>query len=565
MSIIPSSSNTTLSVARCNMTFPLIPSQERLCHIHRYEREPLTDWQATLRSQQFVDLLQTAWGFQSLQIKPLVQVFKIITQEQNQVIKEALIKPQGYFWRLFSNESWEEWSEHRTALGEVVRVFIHYIQEEAPVKNQLSFDTIQRANVQADGLLKQSRHSLENPRTRDVSRISFASLNHFFTRIFNFNFIPGAQATSIEVSVGEDSDCALPIGSYIDSCFNSTVQYLPDEKSCLLSTTCASIFSAIPAQSNQLRFDPGKLLVLGNNNGTLEIEGAHAYLSPQETHTGIHDHFEAVAKTDRKWIDPIILSTERERVQLAEEKLRREQDEMIRRLDAGATITLNEEGKAIVVTSENEKMYQRFYSSEALSTFQRLARSTGGIMGLSSRSHYLPHMIEKIFEHIMQNISLSDSLDVAFVLDTTSSMSDNIEQVKKNLTEFLRRLKQTMGSSGNITRVAILQYRDKSDIFLNHRVIDFTSDLDKVAVALSNISVYGGGDDPEAAFDALLAAKDQLSWNQKTKHVAILISDAPPHPKTVDGLYGEKDVMQQYQAASTNIVIYPIITDIQGS
>jgi len=225
--------------------------------------------------------------------------------------------------------------------------------------------------------------------------------------------------------------------------------------------------------------------------------------------------------------------------------------ETIRRLNAGNAIFFSDDEKLMVVTPENKPSVNH-YDREACETFQQLSASTGGIMGLSQDPKSLPLLFEMFSEHILQH-SQDKPLDIAFVLDTTASMQDDITQVKENLVKFLKQLKPK-------TRIALMEYRDKGSSFLNKIDTDFTSNFDTIETALKNIKVDEGGDKPEAAFDALLSAKNTLSWGQDSKRVVLLITDAPPHPTTLDNKFDQSDVVSTYNAANVDIAIYPIIT-----
>lgn len=186
--------------------------------------------------------------------------------------------------------------------------------------------------------------------------------------------------------------------------------------------------------------------------------------------------------------------------------------------------------------------------------FERIATETGGDVTPWSSSENLTPVMEKVFGKILKDSGTSESLDVAFVLDTTISMNPYIEQVQLNLVKFLEELQKKKD-----TRVAILEYRDSGDDFLNRVNTAFTKDLTKVKKAVESLTVSGGGDEPEAVLDALLAAKDKLSWNPKAKRVVLLVGDAPPHPKTQDGRHDESEVVAQYQATGTHIAVYPVL------
>lgn len=375
--------------------------------------------------------------------------------------------------------------------------------------------------------------------------------------------LPVAQASSTE-SCRESScaadHCKPPIGSYLDSCHRPTVTYLPNEAKCLLQTRCATIYDAIPHTFNQLEFHPKDSLMLENQNGTLAIlnEQKNDHISPEKANAKLADYSKTIKKINQDLDDRAIKDTKREKLERSKELFLKKQNEVIRRLNPGDIITVDDAEQPLIITPENRRSHDHFYNTETIDSFQTLASSTGGIMGLSRSPKFLPLVMEKLFAHILHSVLPDESLDIALVLDTTDSMSNDIKQIKQNLVNFLDQLKS---KNPHTTRVAVMEYRDKNDYFLNRVNTDFSSDLDTIRIALKNIKVSGGGDTPEAVLDALLATKENLSWDQHARRIAILIGDAPPHPKTVDNLYDQTEVINHYQMSGINIAIYPIVTD----
>jgi Mg-chelatase subunit ChlD len=72
-------------------------------------------------------------------------------------------------------------------------------------------------------------------------------------------------------------------------------------------------------------------------------------------------------------------------------------------------------------------------------------------------------------------------------------------------------------------------YKDYYDEYLN-RVIPFTGDFEVFQRNLSSIQVRGGGDIPEAVYEALYAGASKFNWEAESR-LMILIGDAPPHPR----------------------------------
>ena len=116
--------------------------------------------------------------------------------------------------------------------------------------------------------------------------------------------------------------------------------------------------------------------------------------------------------------------------------------------------------------------------------------------------------------------------DIAFIVDATGSMSDEIRFLKSDLNYIIDRAK----FESNIgLRTAALFYRDIGDSYLT-RHDDFTDDVAKTQEFVSRQSANGGGDYPEAVHTALEASLQNLSWDEGARaRIAFLILDAPAH------------------------------------
>lgn len=120
-------------------------------------------------------------------------------------------------------------------------------------------------------------------------------------------------------------------------------------------------------------------------------------------------------------------------------------------------------------------------------------------------------------------------MDLIFVIDLTSSMSDDIEQVKKTAKTILA----SIDSSFPDFRVAIVGYRDWSDSEM-FKDIPFSSDSAEIQSAIDGLTVSGGGDTPEAVLEAVLRAI-ALPWRDGCNKQIILMGDAPPHSPIPQG------------------------------
>ncbi len=123
-------------------------------------------------------------------------------------------------------------------------------------------------------------------------------------------------------------------------------------------------------------------------------------------------------------------------------------------------------------------------------------------------------------------------IDVAFIVDATGSMGDEIDYLKAELADIASRVKDSLrANNGQISelRVGSVFYKDRGDDYLTI-FSDFDKDIKKADNFVEKQSAGGGGDTPEAVEDALEAANRDLKWSENAAaRIAFLIMDAPPH------------------------------------
>lgn len=122
------------------------------------------------------------------------------------------------------------------------------------------------------------------------------------------------------------------------------------------------------------------------------------------------------------------------------------------------------------------------------------------------------------------------AIDVVFILDSTGSMSEEIEGVKATLKTVLSKLDQDVK-----IRVGLVEYKDREDSFVT-KTYPLTNDVASLSASIAGISAQGGGDTPEDVNSGLSVAVSQMQWNDKAvARLAFLIADAPPHLDYQDG------------------------------
>ena len=149
--------------------------------------------------------------------------------------------------------------------------------------------------------------------------------------------------------------------------------------------------------------------------------------------------------------------------------------------------------------------------------------------------------------------TVSDQLDIAFVVDATGSMGDEINYLKMDLDNVISSIAD---ENKNINvRMASVFYRDNGDEYVTVES-PFSSSIDLVKSFINANEAGGGGDYPEAADEALMAALKNLNWSTSARaRILFWVLDAPPH-KAEENLQRLMDVSQL--AAKMGIRIIPV-------
>ncbi len=122
---------------------------------------------------------------------------------------------------------------------------------------------------------------------------------------------------------------------------------------------------------------------------------------------------------------------------------------------------------------------------------------------------------------------LQNIVDIAFVVDATGSMGDEIEFLKEDLQDIVGKICASDASKQFYTGTVF--YRDKGDQYIT-RFSQFTSSASKTAEFIADQRADGGGDYPEAVHDALKSTIQDLAWVSDAKcKIAFLLLDAPAH------------------------------------
>ncbi|GGG66622.1 VWA domain-containing protein [Epilithonimonas arachidiradicis] len=145
------------------------------------------------------------------------------------------------------------------------------------------------------------------------------------------------------------------------------------------------------------------------------------------------------------------------------------------------------------------------------------------------------------------------ALDLVFVVDATGSMGDEINYLKSELLDVLKKVESNLTQTN--VRYGSVFYRDNGDEYVT-RKFDFSNNSENLINFIKKQDAKGGGDTPEAVVEALDSSIDELAWsNENSTKIMFLLLDAPPH-------LSEENIERLHQkiklASKKGITIIPI-------
>ena len=149
--------------------------------------------------------------------------------------------------------------------------------------------------------------------------------------------------------------------------------------------------------------------------------------------------------------------------------------------------------------------------------------------------------------------SPTNLVQIAFMVDATGSMGDELEFLKMDLKKVINEVQKT-NTQLKISTATVF-YRDEGDEYVVKHS-PFTEDINQTTEFISQQHADGGGDFPEAV-DKALVQLNQLQWQPEARtRIAFLVLDAPPHnkPAVISSIqYSVKT------AAASGIKLIPVV------
>ncbi len=162
-----------------------------------------------------------------------------------------------------------------------------------------------------------------------------------------------------------------------------------------------------------------------------------------------------------------------------------------------------------------------------------------------------------VFVYMMKDIartlaeaSMTQKVDVVFVLDETASMTDNIRGIRA----YVDFLFEAFDREGRDATFGLVTFKDET------RTYGRTDDLGTFKNWLFKIGVDGGGDIAEAGLDGLMTAVTETQFRKDAQRFIVLASDGAFHDADYDGksAYSLDQVIETLQNAQVRVDVIGI-------
>lgn len=172
--------------------------------------------------------------------------------------------------------------------------------------------------------------------------------------------------------------------------------------------------------------------------------------------------------------------------------------------------------------------------------------------------------IDKSVNHVV-NTGGSSGLDLCFVVDTTGSMGDDIDNARENMKQIL----DSLAEKTEDYRVAVVDYRDfpdrgDSEDYAAKVQLEFTNDRDDITAAIDGLDLGYGGDWKETVYSGIITALS-LDWRKGASKAIIILGDADaldPEPYTG---YTYEMVLQALRDADISSAVTPVTPDADAT
>ena len=155
-----------------------------------------------------------------------------------------------------------------------------------------------------------------------------------------------------------------------------------------------------------------------------------------------------------------------------------------------------------------------------------------------------------------ETATVQKNAELVFVIDSTGSMGDAINNVKTGITSFVNSLE----TQGVKLRIGIVEYRDIEEDGLDSTIIHelnhspWMNSTSEMVGVLGGIAADGGGDIPESVIDGLgyLVDGETIPWSSDSYKFAVVLTDAGYKVANRHGFNSLQEVADALLAAGIN-------------
>ncbi|MEM6343866.1 MAG: vWA domain-containing protein [Bacteroidota bacterium] len=184
-----------------------------------------------------------------------------------------------------------------------------------------------------------------------------------------------------------------------------------------------------------------------------------------------------------------------------------------------------------------------------------LVEAFSGLTGGEKSACSIIYETERIPEVLCQIVIEAEAgSEIVFLVDNTTSMRDNIDEVKANINEIIDCLPKGV-------RLGAATYSDANTDNPWFTYIDLAEDYDIArnfinAITLPNTANW---DWPESVYDGLYAVLENMSWKDcSAPDKVIVMGDAEPHTGALT-TYEVEDVIAKAASICPDTEFYPVI------
>ena len=127
-------------------------------------------------------------------------------------------------------------------------------------------------------------------------------------------------------------------------------------------------------------------------------------------------------------------------------------------------------------------------------------------------------------------------MEVCLCFDTTGSMHQYLDRVRKELDALVHSLLDTAGKHGARLRLGVIAHGDYCDHSTSYTIkylplLDMSDSgaVSKILSFLKEVGPTGGGDSPECYELALHMASRKMEWGAGALHMLVMVGDSTPH------------------------------------